>query len=490
MATETPPRRNGQTSSGGSQAPADVRSVGEMLFEADFQARQLLLDAPTTDAALLLRSWRSVVEAASTLWQAIPRVGLHEVDPMPRMREVANGIDAAVRQARWPGHGPTDEHLDQVADTFTKAAGLVRRYADEIGLHRADARADIGAARMRLMHTLYTAAHGIGVSLHERGRSLYQASQDGPRPRSMVKRTSPYAVAGTAKWIERMRVCERAAGAYVGCRFAQAIRGEATPPPEQSDRLQRALVAWDIQAHRTLAADPSPVNLAVITRTQSQIGGAALVLLNAATQAQAIDPSTHTERLSPAITEAEHVWTQLANRWGDLVLDGTRMAPDLAAASAEVRAACRDLTHDGPTLADPEAIAARTDLNVTAAGVLQALEASVDLAHLVRDPAHDPTLTGPARALSVRAHNETEVDTAWVRPQDVLTNRHVPLPTPVADRLARASDAVIRASVSVAAVATIGDKHASPPSPPEPKTRRPPHLGPDNRPNQPPTLHP
>jgi hypothetical protein len=104
-------------------------------------------------------------------------------------------------------------------------------------------------------------------------------------------------------------------------------------------------------------------------------------------------------------------------------------------------------------------------------GFHQAVQASLDaigvaaeLAHVISDAADDPDLTGPARALSRRAHNDTDAaivaglqpegDTLWVTPQDVLANREVPLPAPVAEGLRAASAAVVglgQAAVAAAA---------------------------------------
>ena len=51
---------------------ADGRSVGELLLDADHTARELLIDAPDLDAAVVLRTWGEVVETATDLWAALP----------------------------------------------------------------------------------------------------------------------------------------------------------------------------------------------------------------------------------------------------------------------------------------------------------------------------------------------------------------------------------------------------------------------------------
>ena len=50
----------------------DVRSVGEMLFDVDYLARQLLMDVDGDAAGTLLRSWPTMVAAAEELWASLP----------------------------------------------------------------------------------------------------------------------------------------------------------------------------------------------------------------------------------------------------------------------------------------------------------------------------------------------------------------------------------------------------------------------------------
>jgi hypothetical protein len=46
----------------------DARSVGELLLDADFSARQVLMDVTGEDAPAMLRTWGEVVQSASELW--------------------------------------------------------------------------------------------------------------------------------------------------------------------------------------------------------------------------------------------------------------------------------------------------------------------------------------------------------------------------------------------------------------------------------------
>jgi hypothetical protein len=95
---------------------------------------------------------------------------------------------------------------------------------------------------------------------------------------------------------------------------------------------------------------------------------------------------------------------------------------------------------------------------------LRAIEAGSELAHVVAEKADSPNLTGPARALSRRAHNDVEAglatppaegDVVWVSPADILARRIVSLPRPAQEALAKSSATVVAASSASASAATI-----------------------------------
>jgi hypothetical protein len=50
----------------------DTRTVGEMLHDTDHLARHLLMDVSGDDAGSLLRSWPTLVDASSQLWESLP----------------------------------------------------------------------------------------------------------------------------------------------------------------------------------------------------------------------------------------------------------------------------------------------------------------------------------------------------------------------------------------------------------------------------------
>ena len=267
--------------------------------------------------------------------------------------------------------------------------------------------------------------------------------------------------------MQRAARCENLAHHYLAGRFVTTAHGEATRSADDHDRIPYALARWDIQAHRTLAHEPSPANLVLITRSQSLIAGASLTLIDAVERGQTHDveeATPHFERARPAITRAAASWSHLGSRWHDLTRPSDRLDPALARAAAEVRAAYRELTHNVTTQASPEAIATRPGFGRGVNASLDALAAASELAHGVAQHAHRSDLTGPARALSHRAHNDVDAgrapagldgDQVWVSPADIVAKRLVSLPPPVVEGLLRVSAEVAQDAMSASAAARI-----------------------------------
>ena len=471
---------------------ADIRTVGELLFDVDHLARQLLMDVDGDDAARLLHGWPAVVTAAAQLWRDLPGqhtgAGAYNRDrPITRVVAVADAIGNSLRNSSWPPASRPDPRMTQMAKTLSRADALVRRYGAEIPIERTDVHRDLEAARARIMHSLYLTAHAVGVSLHQYGRSRYKDARGTDRPLELSRRHSPYAVPPTTEWIRRMAVSETAAGRYLNGRFTEALLGESVRPVQDETRIARALAGWDIQAHRTLASSTWPENMLLVTRTQGLIAGAALVLVEAAQLAGTLEAS---DRLTPAIADAGSAWSNLASRWGDLTRPYARLDTVLIRAAAEVRAAYRELTHDATTMASVDVIATRPGLTCSTLETLHALESGSELAYVVAEKANTHQLTGPARAVSIRAHNDIEAglatphpegDFVWVSPADILARRPVPVPPPVSEALRTASAVTASTAETAAATATLAHanyKEASLPgqpmqAPPDPLPSRP-----------------
>lgn len=454
----------------------DIRTVGEMLADVDHQARLLLLDVDGDNAGGLVRGWPALVTAASELWAALPRTGYaddaHE-RPMERLVAHAATIDNSL-SAGWPGRGDPDHRLAHMTETLQAAGSLVRRYGPELSGHGAALRQDLQAARSRTMHSLYVAAHAGSVALHAHGYDRYREARQAGRKVSLSTVHSPYVVAPTATWVGRFATAEAIAGRYLAGGLIAGVAGEARRPTDDHGRVPRALAGWDIQAHRTLAARSSAADNVIVSRTQALIAGVGLLLVDADSHHRASltsagdDPSR--DRVTSSLDAVGRAWNNLASRWDDLPAPTDRPDPKLLRASAEVRAAYRELTHDATTTFPPAVIAQHPGLERALTATLAAVESGPELADFLGEKANQPGLVGRARALSHRAHNDIEAglatpdpsgDVVWVSPADIHAKRLVLLPPPVLEALQAAGNATIRAAAGASAVTSMHQRNAA-----------------------------
>src|SRR5829696_2200218 len=108
---------------------ADHRAVGELLADSDKLARETLLDATPDRAPAMVRSWNQLVGSAAELWAVLHSAPDNPsgLDPMERLRAVGEAIGRSVTAGHWPGQGPTEERLTQIADNLSRARHLIER---------------------------------------------------------------------------------------------------------------------------------------------------------------------------------------------------------------------------------------------------------------------------------------------------------------------------------------------------------------------------
>jgi hypothetical protein len=302
-------------------------------------------------------------------------------------------------------------------------------------------RADLDAAKARLMHVLYVGAHGVQVALNRDLRDLAVIPA--------TRRAALSAESGkrTVEARDRMAAFEQLAGSYVSRTFPAALRGEYKPAAEP-DRLRQALATWDIQAHRALSGTPTAATIMLIAQTQAHTAFASQTLLRAAAETGAIEPGQYRTRLAPALESAQTAWIAVARTWAQLAPSrARRLDSDLVMAANEVRGALLEIIHDRTALANAETLAATVDLKQTSQTLQLGLVSSTDLAYAVRDAIADPQLLGSARgvnalamALEARGPYGNVATEAWVRPMDHAQDRPVALPDMVRESLWRAAD--------------------------------------------------
>ena len=443
----------------------DGRSVGEILLEADHSARELLMDAPDLDAAVVLRTWGEVVQTAAELWAVLPGPPAPAGGPplpvrpdvMAQLASMTDALNRGVRRGTWPGPGPTQPQLAHIADSFARAAAMVARHGPPTA-NRPRVRADADAARTRIVHTLYVAGHGVSlaVAAHVRRHDRQQARS--PATVSVGALT----VARPA--LHRLQAFELLAGAYVARTFPAALAGQHREDVSAAG-LGEALAGWDVHAHRALAANPTAGHLRLVAMTQEMLTRHGAHVLRAAAARDVIDPAQHAARLEQPLEASRIAWAAAATRWSTMAAHSPRPdSPAPTPAAAQVRATVRALTVDGPGPAAADVMAARCDLAEAVQHLAVAMAASSDLANLVRDVITDPRVPFPARAvnaMAVVASTARTGDAAPGTPQgalvpvhDVTANRGVALTPPLRTVFTRDADTLVDATAGAAAAGT------------------------------------
>ena len=436
----------------------DGRSVGELLLDADLTARDLLWDPNPDTAQAKVRTFGEVGEAAAELWAAIP---YRDVElSMARIHQVATHLHRTQQRTGWPGTGPTDPHLEIVADNLVRAAELVTARRHPTAPLSATGHLDSEAARTRIMHILYVSSHGVSTALTGHTRALQQRldTHKALAPGDSIRH------ARDAR--ERTSAVERLAGSYLHPRWPAALAG-AHRDRSGILRLEHAVARWDLQAHRSLAAAPSAANIAHVVRVQQDLALATSGITAAAASRGLRGPHPDTDRVRPALAGLEQAWGRLGTDLGQMIGRQRRLDPELLIAGNNVRAALRDITHDQYGFVSPALMADRVDLRDATTSLQRGLSAAVDLAHVVHDALDDPDLTSSARGAHAMATNTSGPPqglAAWVTARDLHHDRQARLPPPVrATLLDHAQGVIDTAATADSACAVVS---------PSPTTRR------------------
>jgi hypothetical protein len=454
----------------------DRRTVLELLADSDALSRDMLLDVAPSQGPAMVRAWGQVVRAAAGLWAVLPPPSL-AVPPGPdlmvRLRGFGEGIGRS-SASDWPGPGPRDQRLVEIARNVSRARDLVERYGRDVQPASAEARADIAAAHARVMHTLYVGAHSTAVALREYATELRDRLRvDARRRRPVGSRPDVREIKAAEAMLSRFEVFEQLAGGYVAAHpITASVLSEVRPTPPPS-RLQSALTAWDIQVHRTLAADPDAADLVRIGRIQALIASAAAAVTEAAGEKTEINPDM-VERLTGTLDASQVAWSRLAKRWGELTSQDSRANPALTRAAGEVRAAISATACTPTAWATPDQIADRVDLRRTLKSLYLNMVGAVDIAHVAREvAATHPTLTAPARVIAMRAQGEAEIASeqgitaydgkTWASARQIATNQVIPLPEPARRGLVNITgDVIATSNRAVAAAAPLDPSDCAP----------------------------
>jgi len=231
------------------------------------------------------------------------------------------------------------------------------------------------------------------------------------------------------------------------------------------------LAGWDIQAHRTLVANPDASDLVRLARVQALIASATAVVSEAAASQGIVDRQV-VQRVIPSLDGTQVAWTRVARRSAEVTSPQSRVDPLLVRAASEVRATIASTASNPTGWATPDEIAGRVDLTRAMNALHLNMVSTLDVAYLTRDiAATSLTLTAPARQIAMRAQGEAEIaadqgNTAyqsmrWATERQIATNQLIPLPVPARIGLIKATDHVIASCNSAVAAAALLDASES-----------------------------
>jgi hypothetical protein len=343
---------------------ANWRTVRELLADSESLARETLLDATPDHAPAMVRSWNQLVGSAAELWADLPSApdSPPELDPMERLRAVGEAIGRSVTRGHWPGQGPTDERLTQIADNLARARHLVEPHSRPSQQASPEMQRDIQDLHGQVMHTLYVAAHGTAVALGAHVTDLQHRLAAGERRRQrLAERPTALEISAAQGMIARFDGFEQLAAGYLFGLPATSANPDRVKEAAPATRLKTALAAWEVQAHRTLANNPDPADLVRVARVQALITSTAGIMTEAAARKGQIDNDIM-QRLAPALEANQVAWSRAAKRWGELTNPASRTDPALVAAAGEVRAAIAAAATNPTGWAAADQIASRLNL--------------------------------------------------------------------------------------------------------------------------------
>jgi hypothetical protein len=196
----------------------DRRTGGELLTDGDALAGETLLDLSPDQAPAMVRSWGELVGSAAELWAVLPSApnSASGLDPMERLRGVGAAIGRSVTAGHWPGQGPADERLTQIAESLSRARNLVDRSGRPPQSSTLTVQAASQDVHRQVMHMLYVAAHGTTVALTAYVTDLQSRLEVGARRRQpLAERPTALEITEAQGMIARFDGFEQLAAAYL-----------------------------------------------------------------------------------------------------------------------------------------------------------------------------------------------------------------------------------------------------------------------------------
>ena len=385
---------------------ADRRTVGELLADSDAAGPR---DAPRRNTRSRAGHGEELEPARRVSGRTVGGLAFGAGQPVGVGSDGAvaggRGGDRPQRDRRTLARAGTDRRTtDARSPTTSPARGIwSNAHGRPSQQATAETQRDIQDLHGQVMHTLYVAAHGTAVALGAYVTDLQHRLEAGTRRRQpMAERPTALEITAAQGMIARFDGFEQLAGAYLFGLPPTSANPDQVREAAPATRLETALAAWEVQAHRTLANNPDPADLVRVARVQALITSTTGVLTEAAARKGHIDNDVM-QRLAPALEANQVAWSRAAKRWGELTNPASRTDPALVGAASEVRAAIAAAATNPTGWATPDQLASRLDLPDAVKTLHLSMVASDR--HRLRRPRHRGRPPRPDRS---RAHHRHE----------------------------------------------------------------------------------
>jgi hypothetical protein len=237
------------------------RTVAELLDDSDGLAREALLDMSASRALGMVRGWPQLIQAAAELWVVLPAdpTVSTDGDPIASLAAMGRAVGRSLAAGHWPGRGPRDEAWEQIASNFVRARRLLQEQPMASEAVSTDGQIGPTTANTQILHALHVAAHATAVALTGYQRDLQHRLEVGARRRQpFVERPTVLEVESARGMIARFDGIEQLAAGSMAARRINPVDQPATGRQRPAMRVEAALAAWEIQAHRDTRQPAGP----------------------------------------------------------------------------------------------------------------------------------------------------------------------------------------------------------------------------------------
>lgn len=362
------------------------------------------------DPAAIVRAWPRLTLAAHRLALALNDHTSMEARSIDQIGLDAFSMTRSNEHKLWPGPGERSQ-------TYLQATMAIEAAAKSVppNISREDASGLLNQTLNLLWVGSEYASKAARTAMHE---SEFDRSISESRRTLIGRRSRDVA--------RRIDAAEIVASSYVA----------GTPrldPGKPAERLHRAVVAWDVEAHRAMIHGSSTLALYGVARMEAMTSAAFGQFVDGATKAGYLDPAS-AMRMKPALNSLPTSWDSVAEAaqefgWSTMTL------PRSFVETAETLRKELDRSLD---VATPREQAAMT------MAVKGHAASSLTVASTAQDLLSDREIRGPARAVSrMMAEKFPKRIKAAVDPVDIFNGSTVPLPPEIIGTLRESLDTCV-----------------------------------------------